>query len=107
MRIDNPDEILKWDMQELWAAVQQINEEEENEYEEEIKKIKQGIKLKIPIYYIIEEWYDIYPDGQNINIYGYDKMNIHEFMDEKEERERLMRKIIYESIEDNDPLESR
>lgn len=107
MRVENPDEILEWDTLKLWNAVQQIDEETDGELKKEIQKIKEGIKLKIPIYYITQEWYDIYPTGKSLNIYGYGKFEVDTFMEEIQTRERIMRKIIYENINNPDPTEAR
>lgn len=107
MRIENPDEILEWDTMKLWNAIQQIDEETNGALKKEIDKVRNGIKLKIPIYYITQEWYDIYPTGQSVNIYGHNKYNINDFMEELQEREKLMRKIIFDNIDDEDPTISR
>lgn len=107
MRIENPDEILEWDLMTLWNAVQQIDEETNGEITKELIKAKEGIDLKIPIHYLTQEWYDIYPAGRGVNVYGYGKFDINTFMEEIQSRERLMRKIIYENIDDEDPTEAR
>ena len=54
------DEILTWDIGKLWNGLKQITEET-IEYEKQEKEVKQGINLKIPIWYLINEWYEIHP----------------------------------------------
>jgi hypothetical protein len=105
MIIDDPQEILSWDTKKLWAAINMIDNKEE--YEEELSIIKYGIKIQVPIWYIIEEWFEMYPSSARIKIMGYGKYKIWDFMQEKEERESIMRRVLIDNMEDEGPTEAR
>lgn len=106
MKIEDPNEILEWDTEKLWNAVQQIKEEIEKQprgYEQ----AKNGIKIKFPIQYIINQWYDMYPSTKNARILGYGKTNIQNLLDEIEERNSIMRKIIIEHTDNEEATKPR
>lgn len=107
--IENPDEIYEWDIGKLWNAFQVMLEKEDDEgteyrtiyYNEEIL-VRKGIRIKIPIQYIINEWYEEYPHTKKIKISGHGKYKLIDFEEEKEERERIMRRIILDNLEDGE-----
>lgn len=100
--IENPDEIYKWNIKELWACIQLLEPEQEQLYEEEIRKAKYGQKIKIPIIYIMKNWTTENPENKRISIKGYGKYNILDYYDEIEEREKILRRIIFEAIEEEE-----
>ena len=58
----NPDEVLKWNIKQLWNEILVMIEEEPKIAKlEAIEKIKYGYKIRIPIQYIIQEWYELNP----------------------------------------------
>ena len=93
----SPEEVLTWDMEKLWNALKQLTEKEE--YKKDKELIKNGIKVKFPIQYIIQEWYKMNPENKRVTVRGYGKWKIDDFMEEIEEREDLMRQIIIEKME--------
>lgn len=100
IQVENPDIVYQWGIKELWAAINLLEEPEE--YEEELKKIKYGIKIQIPIIYIIKGWVTENPENKRISVKGHGKFDIVEFYDEIDEREKLMREIVLEELSDND-----
>lgn len=107
IRIDNPDEIYKWDTKELWNAINLLDEEDVSNNEEEITMVKYGIKIRIPIIYIIKGWVEEHPENKRVTIRGYGKEDIVKYYDEVDERNKIMRKIIIDNLPDEDPTESR
>ena len=95
------EQILKWDIEQLWNACQILEEDEEthNTHIEIIQTVKEGIKIKVPIYYLIQEWWEVYPNTKRAKILGHGKYKIQDFMEEIETRTKLMRRIIYENID--------
>lgn len=106
MKIDNPDEILEWGTAKLWNAVNMIKVEIGKE-PRGYQKAKNGIKIEFPIHYIINEWYEAYPSTKRAKIIGYGKVKITELMDEIEDRNAIMREIVFEHTGDEDPTRPR
>ena len=77
-----------------------IRRRKQYNYTEETEQIKNGIKIKIPIIYLTNEWYEIYPSSRKAKILGYGKIPLNEFVEEKNMRETLLRKIISEQIDE-------
>lgn len=100
IRIDNPDEIYSWEIGELWNAINLLEEEEKQDNEEDLEKVKYGIRIRVPIIYLIKGWYEEHPESKRITIKGHGKYDIVEFHDEVDEREAMMRQIILDSIEE-------
>lgn len=105
MLAENPEEVLDWNTEKLWNAINLLENKED--YKKEISRIRFGTLIKVPIWYIINEWYEVYPSSARIKIMGYGKYKIWDFMEEKELRDSKMRKIIMENIEDDSPTEPR
>lgn len=102
----NPEDIMKMTTKELWETYTLILEQEneegkdlEKEYEEDTQKIKNGIKIKIPIWYITKNWYEERPEHKKVKVTGYGKYEITSFMEEIDKREQIMRSIILDNIE--------
>ena len=104
MKDINPEEILTWDLEKLWNFYVMIKE---NRDDKEYHQIKFGTKLIIPIRYLIEEWYEMYPTTKKVRVLGFGKFNITEFTDEIEEREKALRKAIEEEIQEDEIAEPR
>lgn len=107
----NLDLIYSWSIKELWNYFNQIMNDEDDKgitlkqlYINEYNIIKYGSinKKGIPIHYINNEWYDLYPDHKIAIIRGFGKVNIDELLDEIDNREQLMRKIIIENTDEED-----
>lgn len=113
IRIENPDEIYEWEIEKLWNTIKTYEDEETERgkikkiYKKEIETIKNGINLKIPIWYLIKGWYIEYPNTKRVQVKGHGKVNIIEFMEEKERRENILRTIILENLEENTATEPR
>lgn len=103
------EQILKWDIEQLWNACQILQEDEETSQQDlqNIQAVKHGIKVKVPIYYILQEWFETYPNTKRAKIYGYGKYSIHDFMEEIETRTQIMRSIIYNNTEESASTEPR
>lgn len=99
-------EILEWDTTKLWKTINTIDNVKK-EYPTEYKKIKEGVTLKIPIQWITEEWYEEYPHSKKVRVKGYGKYSLQKFMEEKEERDKLMRKIIESEMKTEEPTKPR
>lgn len=103
---ETAEELLEWDIKKLWECFKMLMQQENEdgrkmieEYKEENDKIKNGTIIKIPIYYITNEWYEEYPSSGRVKIYGFGKYMIESFEEEKEKRETLMREIISENMD--------
>lgn len=107
MKIENPDEIYTWNIEQLWNAINTIPEENLKEYENKIYKIKHGYNIKVPIQWIIKKWYEEHPYAKRVSIWGYAKYELLPFIEEIEKREQEMRKIIEENIEDDEITQGR
>lgn len=99
--------INKMDTEELWNTFDLLMEEEDEngkplkkKYENEIRLIKEGFRIKIPIWYLTQGWYEIYPSGARAKVLHYGKYSLKDFMEEKEKREKAMRAIIMENEEE-------
>lgn len=101
--------ILKYDIEQLWNACQLLEEDPETlpEHKQNIQKAKNGIKIKVPIYHFIQEWFEIYPNTRKAKIIGYGKYELNDFMEEIETRNKIMRQILNENITDNTSTEPR
>lgn len=107
MKLENPDEIYQWDLEMLYNAVKAIEEELDTQERATLKKCKYGFKVKVPIYYITQEWYELYAPRKMMSVQGYGKFPMDEFMTEIENREQELRKIILDHDGEEDPTESR
>lgn len=108
----NTEDLLKWDLNELWSCFQTIltYEEEkrgklEDVYKEELQNVKEGIKFKIPIWYLTNKWYEEFPAKKGVKVLGYGRYNINEFQQEIEKRKTIMRNVISEESTDTDLTE--
>lgn len=102
------EELLTWNAKKLWNTLQIVKNEEESEIDqEEYAKVEEGIRIKVPIWYLTEEWYSIYPSGESVIIKKYGKFKLKDFMKEKEEREKLMRELILDNIEEKEIVTAR
>lgn len=104
--IENPNEVNTLEIQELWKYTQILKQEQEID-NTTYNKIKNGIKITIPIWYFTEEWYELYPSSKKAKIHGYGKIPIETFMQEIEERETLMKTTIIQNLTDESPTEPR
>ena len=77
---------------ELWSMFL-VYTEGDNSYQEETNLIKFGIDLPIEHIYYSNEWYELFPNKSKV-ICKNKKYNLIEFIEEKEKRELIMRKII-------------
>lgn len=105
--LDDPDEVYQWDLTMLYNCAKAMEDDINPKYRKLLQQAKHGIKIKIPIYYITQEWYELYAPGKTVGVQGHGKYNMQEFMDEIEEREKLLRKIILENQGQDDPTEAR
>lgn len=102
-------EILKWNIRSLWQNFRRICREEINEkgemiYKKEFNTVRDGIKLKVDIRWITNEWYAVHPKSEQVKIIGKGVHNLIEFMEEKEGREDIMRTVILETLSDESPV---
>lgn len=93
LEIKEQKDIYSMDTETLWNIFLEINEETK-EYKKEMDMVRNGINISFPIQYLINEWFEIYPASKRVTIKGYGKFEITKFMEEKEEREKIMRKTI-------------
>lgn len=104
----NPEDILTWETKKLWNTLNAIKNDKENNIDKEkYYKIKYGINIECPIWYITEEWYELYPSSKKTKIKGYGKYNLSDFMQEKENRDELMRQEIINNLNDEGIMEGR
>lgn len=97
--IPDSETILTYETDKLWKLIEIVKDQEtldKNVYE----KVKYGIHCKFPIWYIINEWYRIYPATKNVHIRGYAKIPLELFMLEKDDRDTEMRKILAKMMDD-------
>lgn len=99
--IKDPKDVLDLSLDELWAAVQLLDQEDLKEFTEEIEAVKFGVDVKFPIYYIINEWYENHPSSKRVSIKGYGKSDIVKFHDEIEERKKVLRNILIMTIDES------
>lgn len=94
---------------ELYSLIEVLKEEGilNNKEINKIKEVEDGIKMKIPLLYIIEKWYHPYPMDGKINIGSFGKFCIIEFYKEKRHRDSIMRKIILDHVTQKNPLVAR
>lgn len=102
-----PHEVLTLDIHSLWNAYLILLEEIDAEgkplkeiYEDRTHKIKYGIRLNLPIWYLTKQWYEEYPTSRKVKVVGHGKYPLDKFMEEKEEREQLMREALLDNIDD-------
>lgn len=107
IRLDNPDEVYSMNTSELWNIIGSMEIEEKIDYKTEIELIKNGINIKIPIIYIIKGWTEEHPETKRISIKAHGKYDITEYYDEVQERNNMMRQIILENIEEDEPNKPR
>lgn len=114
IKIQNPDDIYEWTLEKLWKTVKTYEEEYtekeitlKQQYKKELQIVKNGIKLKLPIHYLIYGWYTEYPNTKGVKVQGHGVFNIMEFLEERERRENILRTIILENLEDESTTEPR
>lgn len=100
------EELLSWGVKQLWTCFKQLMEDETEDgqkisvlYQDELYKVKFGVKLKFPVWYMTNEWFEAYPTSKKVRIMGYGKIAITDFMEEKDSREAVMRKVIAELMD--------
>lgn len=106
-----PEQVMNMDIQQLWNSFRLLMEEEDDRgkklsmlYKEDLLKIKWGSgNVDVPIWYFINEWYEIYPSSGRVKILGHGKFPLKDIMEEKDKREAIMRSILIENT-DNDSL---
>lgn len=104
----NPEDVLQWNIKQLWnETLLLIEEEPKIAKKEQIEKIKYGYNIRVPIQYIIQEWYSLYPSNKTVNIKGYGRHKLLEFLDEIEERETNMRNLIINNMDEEGIIKPR
>lgn len=99
-------EVFNMSINKLWKVFNNIKEEieiDKNVY----YTIKYGKFFKCVIHYLINEWYEIYPNSKKVYIRGYGKINLEVFMEELDYRETLLRKVIIDNIDNENIIENR
>lgn len=95
----NPEEVMDWNTTKLWNTLQTLRADEDSSISiEEYEQVKEGVRIKVPIWYITQEWYELYPSSKKMLILGFGKFRISDFMNEKDERDRIMRRLILENL---------
>lgn len=108
--IKDPIEIVKLGLAELYSLAEimfHTDEIDEKEYNETIDLVENGVKIKIPLLYIINNYYKPFPSSKRVLIKGYGRYNIMAFDKEVKYRENLLRQMILNNIDDESPTESR
>lgn len=98
-------DITDMNLSQLWKYA--MAKELEKEYREETLRAREGLSIKVPIYYLTEGWYETYPSTGRAKVIGFGKFPLKELMEEIEKREALLRKIIMEYEKGEDPIEPR
>ena len=88
-----PEDIYTWEIKKLWNTFKTIDRKQNEDY-----IVRHGERIKVPIWYFTEEWYELYPYSHKVKIQGYGKFMISDFMEEKEKREDLMRETIINAL---------
>lgn len=102
------DDVLTWDLSTLWKVLPLLtNEQLSKEDKEIIENVREGISVKIPIYYLTNEWYERFPSSASANVYGHGKIPLKLLVEEIEARETALRKIIISKIDDGSITEPR
>lgn len=104
--MENIEEVYEWPIHKLWNAFNSIARDDP-EYAQEYTDVKNGIKIKFPIHYIIEEWYNVYPRSNNATIEGHGIIPLNNFIDEKELRTIIMQDIIIKEFDNPKITEPR
>lgn len=97
--MENEETIYQMQTIELWRAFKRVIAETGKQYEAEEHQVKHGINIQVPIWYITEDWYTIYPENKRVHIRGHGKISVNDYMEEIDKREDIMRKIILENSE--------
>lgn len=95
LTIENPDDIYTWTTNKLWNAVKTLELADDHE---DLILIQEGIDIPVPIWHLTQEWYTLYPTSKKAHILGYGKYELRQFMQELENREKLMRQLIEEHL---------
>lgn len=106
MKLDE-NNILIYDIDKLWSILGYLKDSGYPISDDNYNLIKNGFKIKFPIHYLIEEWYNLYPSTKRVSIQGYGKFKMDDFMEEVDKRKALLRTVIMENIEDDDYLKGR
>jgi len=89
--------IMSWELKELWAYIKTIEDDLENPEDKiNILKAKSGINIKIPINFIIKNFYHEQPEYLIVTVSGFGKYPLTTFHNEIDEREKILRSIIME-----------
>lgn len=108
--IKEPIDIIRLRTGELKAVMDIMIETGEinpEQYQQEIRIIDNGRRIRIPLIYIIEKYYTPRPNTKTVKVKGYGTYNIVKFDEEIKERENLMRTIILENMQNESPTEGR
>lgn len=84
--------IYSWDIEQLWNWLDSADLQKE--YPEEYEKVKEGIRIKVPIYWIINDWWKQETHIKKASVDGFGKWELNQFMDEIQERCKIIRQII-------------
>lgn len=94
-------EVMKSDLRTLYNMFRLtiIEEGEEIEENEDYKQVRGGVKVKFDIHRIINKLYVERPK-QGVIIIGDEQLTLEEYWDEMEKRETIIRKKLYDNIEE-------
>lgn len=107
LKVDE-ERVLNAETKELWNILNSMRNSPDNDIKaSDYEKVKYGINLLVPIWYFTEDWYEIYPNSKKVAIRGHGKFSLDAFMDEKEERDSVMRGIIIENMDDEGIITGR
>jgi hypothetical protein len=105
---ENPDQIYSMNLEELWNVITTLEDDEIQNKTDTLELIKNGINIKIPIYYLIQpEWIRYYPEYKTVEVTGYGKHKITDLKDEITERERKTRQLILKMLNNEKHFEYR
>ena len=104
----NPEDVMTWETKKLWNTLNTLKNDLDLNIDMDIyTKCKFGIRIGCPVWYFTEEWYEIYPSSRKVKIVGYGKFWLKDFMQEKEDRDSLMRNLIIDNINEDGMIEGR
>lgn len=101
------EDIYEWTTEKLWNNFNQLYSDKLIP-KEVYEKVKYGYNIRKIIHYFFDsyEWYEIYPEHEEVDIIGHGIVRFSVFIDEKELRESIMRKYIEEN-QDQSPTVGR
>ena len=108
MDID-PQDILTWNLEKLWASALVILDEEtlSDLEREQLNIAKNGITIEVPIQYLTKKYYEEYPSSKKAKILGFGKLALTKLWEEIEKRENLLKKLIIDNMDEDNPLKAR